>query len=116
MLRQATAAGLFVVAATVAASAHHGWGSYDSTKKLTIEAPIEMIAWQNPHAHVMLKYENATWEVTLAPISRMQRRGLTEAMLAPGQEVSVEGYPSTRRQHEMRAERVTVGGKVYEMR
>ena len=25
------------------------------TKKFTIEAPIDMIAWQNPHAHVSAK-------------------------------------------------------------
>ena len=116
MLRQATAAGLFVLTGALAASAHHGWGGYDTTKKLTIEAPIEMIAWQNPHAHVMLKFENATWEATLAPISRMERRGLSEAMLKVGTVIKVEGYPSTRREHEMRAERITVDGKVYEMR
>ncbi|MGE0240747.1 MAG: DUF6152 family protein [Parvibaculaceae bacterium] len=116
MLRQWTAAFLFLLAATIAASAHHGWGSYDSTKKFTIEAAIEMAAWQNPHAHVMLKYENATWEVTLAPISRMERRGLSEEMLKSGTVIQAEGYPSTRREHEMRAERITVAGKVYEMR
>jgi hypothetical protein len=116
MHRPLTGALLFIVAATVAASAHHGWGSYDSAKKFSIEAPIEMVAWQNPHAHVMLSYENATWEVTLAPISRMQNRGLTEDMLKTSTVIAAEGYPSTRREHEMRAERITVGGKVYEMR
>jgi len=116
MLRQWTAASVFLITAAIAASAHHGWGSYDSTKKFTIEAPVEMVSWQNPHAHVMLKYENATWEVTLAPISRMQRRGLSEEMLKAGTMIQAEGYPSTRREHEMRAERLTVNGKVYEMR
>lgn len=116
MHRQLTAALLFTLGAAVAASAHHGWGSYDTAKKFTIAAPIDMIAWQNPHAHVMLKYENATWEVTLAPISRMERRGLNEAMLKTGTVIQAEGYPSTRREHEMRAERITVDGKVYEMR
>jgi len=28
----------------------------------------------------------------------------------------VEGYPSTRNQHEMRAERITVAGKAVELR
>lgn len=116
MLRQATAAGLFVLTGALAASAHHGWGGYDTTKKLTIKAPIEMIAWQNPHAHVMLKYQGATWEITLAPISRMQNRGLSEEMLKTGTVITAEGYPSTRREHEMRAERITVDGKVFEMR
>jgi hypothetical protein len=64
----------------------------------------------------MLPYEGATWEATLAPLSRMQRRGLTEADLAPGTVVSVVGYPSTRHEHEMRAERITVNGKTVELR
>jgi hypothetical protein len=98
------------------ASAHHGWGSYDAAKVFTIEAPIEMVSWANPHAHVMLPHEGATWEATLAPLSRMERRGLTEADLAPGTVVSVVGYPSTRHEHEMRAERITVNGKTVELR
>ena len=116
MYKQLTAALLFTLGAAAAAFAHHGWGSYDSARKFTIDAPVDMIAWQNPHAHVMLKYENATWEVTLAPISRMTRRGLSEEMLKAGTVIAAEGYPSTRREHEMRAERITVSGKVYEMR
>jgi hypothetical protein len=99
-----------------AALAHHGWGSYDSARKFTITAPIEQLMWQNPHAHLMLQHEGAAWEVTLAPISRMSLRGLNEDMLKPGTEIAAEGYPSTRHDHEMRAERVTVGGKTYEMR
>lgn len=116
MRRKLVTSLVFLIGATAAASAHHGWGSYDSAKKFTIEASVEMIAWQNPHAHVMLKYQDATWEITLAPISRMQNRGLSEDMLKTGTVITAEGYPSTRREHEMRAERITVDGKVFEMR
>jgi len=28
-----------------AASAHHGWGSYDATKVFTINAPVETLTW-----------------------------------------------------------------------
>jgi hypothetical protein len=64
----------------------------------------------------MLKYEGATWEVILAPVSRMTRRGLSEEMLKARTQVAVEGYPSTQHEHEMRAERITVAGKTYELR
>jgi hypothetical protein len=37
-------------------------------------------------------------------------------MLKPGTPVTVDGYPSTRNQHEMRAERITVAGKTVELR
>jgi hypothetical protein len=99
-----------------AASAHHGWGSYDASKAFTITAAIETLSWADPHAHIMLKHEGATWEATLAPLFRMQQRGLSEAMLKPGTPVVVEGYPSTRNEHEMRAERITVAGKTVELR
>jgi hypothetical protein len=37
-------------------------------------------------------------------------------MLAVGTVVSIEGYPSTRTPNEMRAERITVAGKTFELR
>ena len=107
---------LAAVVSAGAAWAHHGWGSYDATKAFTISAPVETLAWADPHAHVMLKYQGATWEATLAPLFRMQARGITQDMLKPGTPVVVEGYPSTRLAHEMRAERITVAGKVVELR
>ena len=110
---------LITLAATVSAGAawaHHGWGSYDATKAFTISAPVELLVWADPHAHVMLKYQGATWEATLAPLFRMQSRGITQDMLKPGTPVVVEGYPSTRLAHEMRAERITVAGKAVELR
>ena len=67
------------------------------------------VRWENPHVHLMLDHEGAEWMIVLAPISRMQNRGLAPEMLAPGAAVSVEGYPSTRTANEMRAERITVG-------
>jgi hypothetical protein len=110
---------LITFAATVSAGAawaHHGLGSYDATKAFTISAPVESLSWADPHAHVMLKYRGATWEATLAPLFRMQSRGITQDMLKPGTPVVVEGYPSTRIAHEMRAERITVAGKAVELR
>ncbi|HEX2430907.1 MAG TPA: DUF6152 family protein [Aestuariivirgaceae bacterium] len=107
---------LVLAALPGAALAHHGWGSYDSSKVFTIKSPVEALDWHNPHVTITVKHEGQSWQATLAPISRMQRRGLSEAMLAPGKEIAVEGYPSTRVQHEMRAERITVGEKAYELR
>jgi hypothetical protein len=109
----------FTLAALVAAgaaSAHHGWGSYDASKPFTIKAPIETLVWEDPHTHITLGYDGATWEATLAPLFRMQARGLSADMLKPGTGVAVEGYPSTRNAHEMRAERITVAGKSVELR
>jgi hypothetical protein len=98
------------------ALAHHGWGSYDSTKVVTIRSPVEALGWHNPHVTITVKHAGQSWQATLAPISRMQRRGLSEAMLAPGKEIEVVGYPSMRVEREMRAERLTVDNRVFELR
>ncbi len=98
------------------ALAHHGWGSYDAGKVLRITAPVESLQWQNPHVHVMVPHEGARWEAVLAPPFRMTARGLDPEMIKAGTAVTLEGYPSTRVPTELRAERITVGGKTFELR
>jgi hypothetical protein len=46
----------------------------------------------------------------------MTNRGLTPEMLKVATEVSVEGYQHKTDPGEMRAERITVDGKTYELR
>jgi hypothetical protein len=101
---------------TSAAVAHHGWGSYDANKPLTISGPILSSKFENPHATITVRSSDKVWTVTLAPTSRMSTRGATEKVVAVGQDVSAYGYPSTVEKDEMRAERITVNGKTYEPR
>ena len=98
------------------AFAHHGWGSYEAGRAFKIANTVERLAWQNPHVHLYVAHQGATWEAVLAPPFRMQARGLSPAMLKEGTRVEIEGYPSTQHPHEMRAERIVVGGKTYELR
>ena len=100
---------------TSTAFAHHGWGSYDASKPVTVAGPIMTSKFENPHA-TMVRGNDKVWTVTLAPPSRMSSRGATEKVVAVGQNVSAYGYPSTIEKDEMRAERITVDGKTYEMR
>jgi hypothetical protein len=101
---------------TSVAFAHHGWGSYDANKPLTVTGPIVTSKFENPHATITVRGSDKVWTVTLAPISRMSNRGATEKVVAVGQNVSAYGYPSTVEKDEMRAERITIDGKTYEMR
>jgi Family of unknown function (DUF6152) len=101
---------------TGAAFAHHGWGSYDAAKPVTVTGPIMTSKFENPHATITVKGSDKVWTVTLAPTSRMSSRGATEKVVAVGNDVSAYGYPSTVEKDEMRAERITVDGKTYEMR
>jgi hypothetical protein len=101
---------------TSAALAHHGWGSYDASKPVTVTGPIVTSKFENPHATITVGASDKVWTVTLAPTSRMNNRGATEKVVAVGQNISAYGYPSTVEKDEMRAERITVNGKTYEMR
>ena len=101
---------------TSAALAHHGWGSYEASKPITVAGPIVTSKFENPHATITVRASDKVWTVTLAPTSRMNSRGATEKVVAVGQNVSAYGYPSTVEKDEMRAERITVNGKTYEMR
>jgi uncharacterized protein DUF6152 len=105
-----------LVLLTGAALAHHGWGSYDAAHPVTVAGPILTSRFENPHATITVKDADKTWTITLAPTSRMSSRGATEKVVAVGQNVSAYGYPSTVQKDEMRAERITVDGKTYELR
>jgi hypothetical protein len=101
---------------TGAAFAHHGWGSYDAAKPVTVAGPVLTSKFENPHATVTVRGGDKVWTVILAPTSRMSSRGATEKVIAVGNSISAYGYPSTVEKDEMRAERITVDGKTYEMR
>ncbi|MFN3514498.1 MAG: DUF6152 family protein [Phenylobacterium sp.] len=99
-----------------AAAAHHGWSSYDAEQVIKVTAPLSEVSWGNPHGSAKVAYQGKTWDVILAPTARMEARGLTRAMVAGGQPVTLEGYPRKDGTPEMRIERVTAGGKTVELR
>ena len=95
---------------------HHGWSEYDSTKTLTFTGKILESGYEHPHGHVRLETPDKTWHVVLAPPSRMQNRGLPAEALLKGNTVTVVGYANREKPEEMRAERITAGGKTVELR
>ena len=109
---------LAILAMLVAAPvlAHHGWSEYDDSRPLKLEGTIEDSGYVHPHGFVRLKIADKSWNVVLAPPTRMQNRGLEKDMLAPGKRAAVMGYPNRNKPEEMRAERITVGEKTTELR
>jgi hypothetical protein len=99
-----------------AAFAHHGWSSYDATKVLRIDTTLSNVSWGMPHGTAKTRYKGKTWDVILAPVSRMEARGLTQDMVGPKKKVTLVGYPRSDGTAEMRIERVIAGGKTVELR
>ena len=104
------------LALPAAALAHHGWGEYDASQALKLTGTIVASSYEHPHGAIKLKTPAKTWDAVLAPPSRMDTRGLAKDMLKVGTEATVEGYPNKSKPDEMRAERITVGGKTVELR
>ena len=96
--------------------AHHGWSEYDSANTLKLTGKIVESGYEHPHGHLRLATPDKTWNVVLAPPSRMERRGLDKGMLKAGAGAMVEGYANRNKPEELRAERVTIDGKTYELR
>jgi hypothetical protein len=114
MIGMATGAGLMFAAAN--AAAHHGWSSYDSERPLTVTGTIEHVSRGNPHVTVFVAGADGTWEVVLAPLSRMEARGADATVVQAGKTIEAYGYPSRDQPREMRAERITIGGRTFELR
>jgi hypothetical protein len=107
---------LAALAMPAAAIAHHGWSSYDGEKALQVDGPLSTLSWANPHGTATMEWRGGTWRVILAPVARMEARGLTSAMIAPGKPIRLVGYARKDGTREMRIERVIAGGKTVELR
>jgi hypothetical protein len=98
------------------ALAHHGWSEYDNSKPVTLTGTVTELSYTYPHATIKLDVSGKTWLAVLAPPSRMSSRGISGSAIKVGAQATVEGYPSREEAVEMRAERITLDGKVYELR
>jgi hypothetical protein len=98
------------------AVAHHGWSEYDASRPLTVSGVIKASGYEHPHGQVSLEAQGRIWQVVLAPPSRMERRGLPKDWLKPGAQATVTGYVNRDKPEEMRAERISIGGKTIELR
>jgi Family of unknown function (DUF6152) len=115
MKRSILAAGA-VLAMASPVLAHHGWSSYDADKTIKASGKLTDVNWGNPHGSAKIEYQGKTWDVILAPVARMEARGLTKAMVGPDRTVTLEGYPRRDGTAEMRIERITAGDKTVELR
>ncbi|KPF73349.1 hypothetical protein IP78_14860 [Brevundimonas sp. AAP58] len=111
----AFAFGAVAVVAT-AAAAHHGWSSYDAERTMRPTAQVIESSWGSPHGAIVIAIDGQRWDVVLAPVTRMQTRGLAQADIAVGRTVTVEGYPRRDGTREIRAERIIAGDKTVELR
>ncbi len=95
---------------------HHGWTNYNQDKTIDYKGTIQELVYENPHATAKVKQNKKIWLVILAPVSRMEARGVTADMLKKGATIQVVGYQHKEVKDEMRAERIFINGNKYELR
>ncbi|MGL4635845.1 MAG: DUF6152 family protein [Beijerinckiaceae bacterium] len=100
----------------LAAVAHHGWGAFDTNKPLDHTGPVARSVFANPHGTLYMMKDGAELTIELAPVFRMDARGLKPEDIAAGKSLRVFAYQNTGNPRVYRAEWVEVSGKRIELR
>ena len=109
------AAGLLSAVLALPALAHHGW-SWTADGMFQVEGVIKEIYLGNPHATLDVDVEGEIWRIELAPPRQTERAGFNEASAKVGDEVTAIGNRSREEaERRMKAVRLTVGGKTYDV-
>lgn len=110
--------GLTVGIALLAAGpalAHHGW-SWTEEGFFEIAGIIRAISYGNPHPTLDVDVEGETWRVELATPAATQRAGFMEDTAKVGDQIVVIGHRSRdEAEKRMKAVRITVNGKTYDV-
>ena len=113
--RVGLAAYLALLTASLPAAAHHGW-SWTQDGFFELTGTITAIFYGNPHPTLDVEADGETWRVDLATARATQNAGFLEDTAKVGDEVTVIGNRSRDESERlMKAVRVTVGGKTYDV-
>ena len=103
-----------VMAMSIPAGAHHGWGGNSEQETQltgTVEAPMSLAG---PHATMKIRVNGQVWDITMAPSPRTESAGLKENTLPIGATVTVTGHKNkTAGRFEMKTEKVTWNNRVF---
>ena len=92
-----------VVVATVLmcapALAHHGTGTYDSSKSVTLSGVVTEFAFTNPHAALYFDVKDASgklvnWAIEMNSPGVLRRAGWTKATFKAGDEITITVRPA----------------------
>ena len=104
-----------IVALSVPAFAHHGWGG-NASEESEVTGTVEMVSLAGPHATMKVRVGEQVWDITLAPPARTQRAGLRTDSIPIGATVTVVGHKNeTAGRFEMKSERVTWDAEVFDV-
>ncbi len=95
----AVLAGLALLSAAGAASAHHAFSMYDNTKYTKLTGTVKSYLWANPHTMIEFVVADADgkltpWTAECSPINMIGRRGWSADSLKAGDKVDFVIHPN----------------------
>ena len=96
-LRAVVAVG--VIGMCVPAAAHHGTGTYDSSKSVTLSGVVTEFAFVNPHVALYFDVKDATgkvvnWAIEMNSPGVLRRAGWTKATFKAGDQITITVRPA----------------------
>jgi hypothetical protein len=87
----------FLLAAPLAAQAHHSYTEFDDQQTIEIEGTLTTARWQNPHALLIVTTaDGRSVEVETSPVNYFRRLEVPLDLYQVGSTVRVAGWPSKR--------------------
>jgi hypothetical protein len=97
------------------ALAHHGWRWTDDGE-FELTGLITAAELGNPHGLLTVTVNAEVWTVEVGQPWRNEQAGVSDAMLAPGTEITVRGHRSADpAELVVKAERLVIGGQTYDL-
>jgi Family of unknown function (DUF6152) len=97
------------------ARAHHGW-TWAEDEEFSLTGVIRRAELGNPHGLLDVEAADGVWVAEVGQPWRNARAGLTDEMLAPGVELTLEGHRSREPDEKrMKAERIIIAGELYDL-
>jgi hypothetical protein len=91
----AVTAGLLVA---LPALPHHSDAGVDMSKLVSFQGTVKEFVWKNPHVYFLVSSQRngqpVTWEVQMANLSGLARKGWTPETLKAGDKVTVRAHPA----------------------
>jgi hypothetical protein len=95
------------------AVAHHGW-RWTNDGKFELRGLITEARLGNPHGVLTINADGEIWQAEVGQPWRNERAGLTDAMMAPGTDVTIIGKRAADESKLLvKAEAVKIGGETY---
>jgi len=82
---------------TAAASAHHSFSMFESTREVSLAGTVKELQWTNPHCFIQLLVPGSgttsEWSIEMASPLHLVRRGWTPGLIKPGDKVTIVVHP-----------------------